>query len=53
VFVIHGTTAIRTALAFGLRGADDVEVVSGVAAGDEVVISDMRDYLHLEQLEVR
>lgn len=53
VFVIRGARAIRTPLTFGLRGADDVEVVTGAAAGDEVIISDMRDYLHLDQLEVR
>ena len=52
-FVIRGGRAIRTAVGFGLRGADDIEVRSGLQAGDEVVISDMRDYLHLEQLEVR
>jgi hypothetical protein len=37
----------------GLRGFDDIEIVSGLSEGDEVVISDMRDYLHLDELEVR
>src|SRR5688572_6697577 len=53
VFVVRGARAIRTPIVFGLRGANDVEVVSGLDAGDEVVLSDMRDYLHLDQLEVR
>ena len=52
-FVIRGSRAVRTTVGFGLRGADDIEVRSGLQAGDEVVISDMRDYLHLAQLEVR
>ena len=30
-----------------------VEVVSGVAEGDEVIISDMRDYLHLSEVRIR
>jgi HlyD family secretion protein len=53
VFVIRAGRAIRTAVQFGVRGADDIEITSGLAAGDEVVISDMRDYQHLEELEVR
>ena len=53
VFVIRNGRAIRTAAEFGVRGADDIEVVSGLVAGDEVVISDMRDYQHLEEMEVR
>jgi HlyD family secretion protein len=52
-FVIRGDRAVRTTVGFGLRGADTIEVSSGLGAGDEVVISDMRNYLHLEQLEVR
>jgi HlyD family secretion protein len=53
VFVIRDGQAYRVAVTFGLRGADDIEVTSGLAEGDEVVLSDMRDYQHLEQLEVR
>jgi HlyD family secretion protein len=52
-FVVRGNRAVRTTVGLGVRGADDVEVVSGLAEGDEVVISDMRDYLHLSELEVR
>ena len=53
VFVIHGRRAIRTAVQFGLRGAERIEILSGLNDGDEVVVSDMRDYLHLTELEVR
>ncbi len=52
-FVIRGNRAFRTGVEIGLRGADDVEVTSGLRAGDEVIISDMRDYQHVEELEVR
>jgi HlyD family secretion protein len=52
-FVIRDGRAIRTPVELGLRGFDDIEVVSGLREGDEVVISDMRDYLHLDELEVR
>ena len=52
-FVIRGDRAVRTTVGLGVRSAHDVEVLSGLAEGDEVVISDMRDYLHLPELEVR
>ena len=53
VYVVRDGQAHRVAVAFGLRGADDIEITSGLAEGDEVVLSDMRDYQHLERLEVR
>ncbi len=53
VYVVRDGQAHRVAVGFGLRGADDIEITSGLAAGDEVVLSDMRDYQHLERLEVR
>jgi HlyD family secretion protein len=53
VFVIRGRQAFKTPIAFGLRGADDIEIASGLHDGDEVIVSDMRDYLHANQLEVR
>jgi len=53
VFVVRDGRARRTAARWGLRGFDTIEVVSGLAEGDEVILSDMKDYQHLEQLEVR
>lgn len=53
VFVIRNGRAHRTTVRFGLRGFDTIEVVSGLGEGDEVILSDMKDYQHLEQLEVR
>ena len=52
-FVIRGHRAIRRSIRLGLRGSNEVEAISGVSEGDEVVISDVRDYVHLEELEVR
>jgi HlyD family secretion protein len=53
VFVVHDGHARRTVARWGLRGADTIEVVSGLQEGDEVILSDMKDYQHLEQVEVR
>jgi HlyD family secretion protein len=52
-FVIRGDRAVRVPIALGLAGVDHVELVSGVSEGDEVVISDMKDYLHLAEVKVR
>ena len=52
-FVLRGERAVRTPVVFGLAGFDAIEVVTGLNEGDEVVISDMRDYLHLEEVKIR
>jgi HlyD family secretion protein len=52
-FVVRGDRAIRVPLVLGLSGVDQVEVVSGAADGDELIISDMRDYLHLESITLK
>jgi hypothetical protein len=37
-------------LVLGLSGVDQVEIVSGAVEGDELIVSDMRDYLHLDSI---
>jgi HlyD family secretion protein len=53
VFVIRNGRATRVPVRFGVRSFDEVEITGGLAAGDEIVISDMRDYQHLDEMEVR
>jgi HlyD family secretion protein len=53
VFLVHRDRAMRVPVRFGLRSSDEIEIVSGLHEGDEVVISDMRDYLHLEEIDIR
>ena len=52
-FVVRGDRAVRIPIEIGLAGADDVELVSGVSEGDEIVISDMKDYIHLAEVKIR
>lgn len=52
-FVVRGDRAYRTRIELGLSSFDDFEVVKGLAAGDEVIISDMKDYMHLHEVRVR
>ena len=53
VFVVRGDRAVRVPVTLGLSGIDDVEVVSGPSEGDEVIISDMRDYAHLTEVKIK
>jgi HlyD family secretion protein len=53
IFVIRGDVALKTAAKFGVAGADYCEVVQGLLEGDEVIISDMTDYMHLNEVKLR
>lgn len=52
-FVVRQGQAYRTEIEIGLSSFDDLEIVSGVVAGDEIVISDMTDYKHMQQIPIR
>ena len=41
-FVVRGDRAVRVPIELGLSGVDDVELLSGAAEGDELIISDMQ-----------
>jgi len=53
VSVVRGGRAVKTPVTFGLTGFDYYEVTNGLMAGDEVIISDMRDYQRLSGIRVR
>jgi HlyD family secretion protein len=53
IFVIRGGRAVKTPVTFGLTGFEYYEVTNGLMAGDEVIISDMRDYQRLSQIRIR
>ncbi len=53
VFVVRGDRAERVRVRFGLASFDFVEVVEGLAAHDEVIVSDMADYVHLTSIRLR
>jgi hypothetical protein len=44
---------VRTPIGLGIASFDEFEVVNGLADGDEVIISDMRDYLHLREINIK
>lgn len=53
VFVVQGGRAIRRDVTLGVASFDEVEIVSGLSVGDEVVVSDMKDYVHLDSVRIR
>jgi HlyD family secretion protein len=53
VFVVHGARARRTRVRLGVASATHFEVLEGLAEGDEVIVSDMADYLHAREIRVR
>ena len=53
IFVIRDDRAVRTRVRFGIASFDYVEAAEGLAAGDEVVVSDMADYQHLSSIRIR
>jgi hypothetical protein len=44
---------VRTPVELGVASFDRCEVLKGLAAGEEVVISDMKDYAHLTEVKIR
>jgi HlyD family secretion protein len=52
VFVVRGGRLVRTPVEIGILGLERCEVSRGLKAGDEVVISDMREYAYAEQLRL-
>ena len=43
VYVVRGSRAVRTPVKLGAASVGEIEALTGLAAGDTVVISDMRD----------
>lgn len=52
-FVIRGDTAYKTPIKLGIASADHYEVVQGLIEGDEVIISDMTDFMHVKEVKLK
>jgi HlyD family secretion protein len=53
VFVIRGGKAVRTSVRLGLASFEYVEAAEGLYPGDEVIVSDMRDYAHVAEVRLK
>lgn len=52
-FVVRGDTAYKTPIKLGIASADHYEVVQGLIEGDEVIISDMTDFIHVKEVKLK
>lgn len=52
IFVVNGGEAIRREVNVGQRNGDYVEIVSGLKAGDKIIISDTEEYDQLSTLQL-
>jgi HlyD family secretion protein len=53
VFVIRDGQAVRTPVTLGISSFDYQEIVSGLAEGDEIIVSDMDNYAHLKEIKIK
>lgn len=53
VYVIRGDAAVRTPVDFGILNFDAHEVLSGLDEGDRVILTDMSDYAHVQEVRIR
>ena len=53
VFVVRGDTAVKTSVRLGISSFENYEVVEGLFEGDEVIISDMAEYLHVKEAKIK
>lgn len=53
VFVVRGGRARRTRVTLGIASPTHLEVLEGLAEGDEVIVSDMTDYQHARELRIQ
>ena len=52
-FVIRENAAVRVPVRFGLAGTQQIEILDGLSAGDDVVISDISEYEDVAELRLR
>ncbi|MBV9494826.1 MAG: HlyD family efflux transporter periplasmic adaptor subunit [Acidobacteria bacterium] len=53
VYLVKSDRLVRVPVAFGMASDERVEIVSGAAAGDEMVISNMNDYEGMKELRLK
>ncbi|UCD94526.1 MAG: HlyD family efflux transporter periplasmic adaptor subunit [Candidatus Zixiibacteriota bacterium] len=52
VFVVEGDEAVRRVVSIGASNYDYVEIRGDIRPGDEVIISDMSNYYHMERVGI-
>lgn len=53
MFVLRNGKAIKTSVTKGLNGSDYIEILSGLEVGDEIIISETKDFDHLDDFQIK
>ena len=53
LFVIRGDRAHRVMAEIGLSGIEAYEILSGLEEGDEIILSDMEAFAHMEEVPIQ
>ncbi|KAA6439492.1 efflux RND transporter periplasmic adaptor subunit [Dyadobacter flavalbus] len=53
IYVIRDNTAYRREVETGLSNFDFIEIKSGLQSGEKVILTDMNDYEHLEEIAIQ
>jgi HlyD family secretion protein len=52
VYVVDAGYAVRRAVRLGLAGTQQVEIATGLTAGEEIIVSDMSAYEHMTEIRI-
>jgi HlyD family secretion protein len=52
LFVVKGNEAIGRQVAIGINNSDYIELLGDIKEGEQIIVSDMKDYKHLEILKL-
>ncbi len=54
IFVVRGDKAVKEQIKVGLTSRDFIEIAGGnIQAGEKIIVSNMRDYEHLEEIALK
>jgi len=53
LFLIRGDKAVRTTVEVGVFGAKYIEIIAGLAEGDEVILNDLSEYAHRDSIKLK
>lgn len=53
IFVIQGDKAVKRRIEKGIVNSDGVEIISGLAEGDRIIITDTEEYNHLSEFTIK
>lgn len=53
IFIVEGNRAVRRRVAIGATNFDYVEIENNIKAGDEIIISNMNDYIHRKEVIIK